>query len=183
MLRLLRVTHSKRMEKRRKSSERARASTQDVLGTANHAAKRVSSKWREHYHTLIGFRDRLLQRRGTLTRDATQEQPAFSLHIADAGTDNYDRDFALSMASSEQEALYEVDQALNRIRDGSYGACELTGKPIEPERLKVIPWTRFSAAVERELEQNGDVKLAKLGELADLPESSEPDREEDSDEE
>jgi len=129
------------------------------------------------------FRNRLVERRGTLVREASEEQPAYSLHMADAGTDTFDRDFALSMASSEQEALYEVDHAINRIQDGSYGVCELTGKPIDPERLKAVPWTRFSASAENELETDGVVKRARLGELSDLPKSSEPDKDEGESEE
>ena len=168
------------METRRKNSKRARASTQDVLGANNAPAKRINPKWREYFDALVEMRERMLERRGVLVRDASEEQPAFSLHMADAATDAYDRDFALGMASSEQNALYEIDQALNRIGDGTYGVCELTGKPIEAERLKAIPWTRFSAAADKEV---GTVKPPKLGELAHLPDSSEPDRDEDPDEE
>jgi RNA polymerase-binding transcription factor DksA len=83
--------------------------------------------------------------------------------MADAGTDTFDRDFALGMLSSEQDALYEIDEALNRIRDGTYGKCELTGKPIEAPRLEAIPWTRFSAAAEKQLEREGVVKKTRLG--------------------
>jgi RNA polymerase-binding transcription factor DksA len=166
------------MERRRRISKRARASTQDVLGTAVQSQTRISPKWRQHYDALISFRNRLLERKGMLVRDAAEEQPVYSLHMADAGTDNFNRDFALSIASSEQDALYEVDQALNRIREGSYGVCEMTGKPIEPERLKAVPWARFSASAENELERNGTVKRAKLGQLATLPAGGEPDREE-----
>lgn len=83
--------------------------------------------------------------------------------MADAGTDTFDRDFALGMLSSEQDALYEIDEALNRIRDGTYGKCELTGKPIEPARLDAIPWTRFSAAAEKQLEREGALKRVRLG--------------------
>ena len=83
--------------------------------------------------------------------------------MADAGTDTFDRDFALGMLSSEQDALYEIDEALNRIRDGTYGICELTGKPIESRRLEAIPWTRFNAAAEKQLEHEGVLKRARLG--------------------
>lgn len=83
--------------------------------------------------------------------------------MADAGTDTFDRDFALGMLSSEQDALYEIDEALNRIREGTYGMCGLTGKPIEPARLEAIPWTRFSAAAEKQLEREGVLKKARLG--------------------
>ena len=165
------------MEKRRKISKPARASSKDVLGASAEHGKPILSKWREHYNALVQFRNRLLAHRGMLVREASEEQPAYSLHMADAGTDTYDRDFALSIATSEQEALYEIDQAINRIHDGSYGVCELTGEPIEPERLKAVPWTRFSAGAEKELESHGVVKRARLGQLSDLPKTSEPDRE------
>jgi RNA polymerase-binding transcription factor DksA len=82
--------------------------------------------------------------------------------MADAGTDTYDRDLALSLLSSEQDAVYEIEEALTRIRDGTYGVCELTGEPIEPDRLEAIPWTRFSTAAEKQLEREGGVKRARL---------------------
>ncbi len=109
------------------------------------------------------MRDYFLDRQSDLVKDANEEQPAFSLHMADAGTDSFDRDFALSRLSSEQDAVYEIDEAMMRIRRGTYGICELTGKPIEPKRLEAIPWTRFSAAAEKQLEREGEVRRARLG--------------------
>ncbi len=84
-------------------------------------------------------------------------------HMADAGTDTYDRDFALGMLSSEQDAAYAIEEALNRIRNGTYGVCELTGKRINVERLEAIPWTRFSAEAEKQLERDRAVKRAGVG--------------------
>ncbi len=98
-----------------------------------------------------------------LAKDAIEEQPTFSTHIADAGTDTYDRDLALGLLSSEQDAIYEIEEALDRLQNGKYGTCELTGKAIEAARLEAIPWTRFSAAAERELENKGELKRARLG--------------------
>ncbi len=98
--------------------------------------------------------------------------------MADAGTDTYDRDWALGMLSSEQDAVYEIDQAIDRIRNGTYGICEMTGKPIEPGRLEAIPWTRFSLEAERELEQNGAAHRTRLGErgsVTAVTKSAEPD--------
>jgi DnaK suppressor protein len=105
----------------------------------------------------------MLRRQGGLAQEAADQQPAFSTHMADAGTDTFDRDFALGMLSSEQDALYEIDEAINRIRDGTYGICEVTGKPIEARRLEAIPWTRFSAAAEKQLEREGAVRKTRLG--------------------
>jgi RNA polymerase-binding transcription factor DksA len=112
---------------------------------------------------LLELRDHLLHHQADLTKDALEEQPSFSSHMADAATDTYDRDFALSMLSSEQDAKYEVDLAINRIRNGTYGICEATGKPIEPRRLEAIPWTRFSVAAGKQLERDGALKRARLG--------------------
>lgn len=108
------------------------------------------------------MRDYLLSRQNDLVKDASEEQPAFSLHMADAGTDSFDRDFALSRLSAEQDAVYEIDEAMMRIRRATYGICELTGKPIERRRLEAIPWTRFSAEAEKQLEKDGEVRRTRL---------------------
>jgi RNA polymerase-binding transcription factor DksA len=96
--------------------------------------------------------------------------------MADAATDHYDRDWALSMLSSEQNSIYQIEQAIERIRDGTYGICELTGKPIQQERLRAIPWTRFSAEAERELEKAGARKRTQLGERKTVAAASGPEQ-------
>jgi DnaK suppressor protein len=149
-------------KKRAGGRRRPKAATEDVLGPAR-PPQRISRKWRTHHQRLIAARDHLLKRQAGLTKQALELQPTFSTHMADAGTDSYDRDFALGMASSEQEALYEIEQALKRIHDRTYGICELSGKPIDPARLEAIPWTRFSAAAEKTLEKDGSVKRSRLG--------------------
>src|ERR1043166_1521315 len=147
---------------RKQTRVKTRGTTEDVIGKPERP-KRIPSKWREHYKHLLELRDFLAHRQADLTKDALEEQPTFSTHIADAATDTYDRDFALGMLSSEQSALYQTEQALNRIRNGTYGICELTGKAIEPARLEAIPWTRFSASAEKQLEREGTFKRARLG--------------------
>jgi len=109
------------------------------------------------------LREQLSRSRADLAQDALQENPTFSTHMADAATDTYDRDVALSLLSTEQDSVYEIEQAIDRIRSGRYGICELSGKPIEPARLEAIPWTRFSVAAERQLEKEGKRKRARLG--------------------
>jgi RNA polymerase-binding transcription factor DksA len=75
------------------------------------------------------------------------------MHQADAGSDAYDRDFALSLLSQEQDALYEIDQALKRIELGTYGICEMSGKPISHARLEAIPFARFTVECQSQLEK------------------------------
>jgi len=150
------------VKRAKQPSRRRRASTSDVVASNLHNNERVPEKWKKHYRHLIQTRDFLLNRQSDLVKDASEEQPAFSLHMADAGTDSFDRDFALSRISSEQDAVYEIEEALMRIRRGTYGICELTGKPIESRRLEAVPWARFSAAAEKQLEKDGAVRRTRL---------------------
>lgn len=144
------------------AGHKAKATTGDVIGPTFKESE-VRPKWRPYFRRLMELREHFLQERGELNQDALEEAPVFSTHMADAGTDTYDRDMALGLLSSEQDAISQIEQALRRIQDGKYGVCELTGKPIEPARLEVIPWTRFSAAAERQLEREGGLKMARLG--------------------
>jgi DnaK suppressor protein len=162
------------MKTRRTRAKRSkpRASSQDVLGGANDAAK-VPVKWRKHFGLLVRAREEILRRQRDLANDAAQEQPTFSMHMADAGTDTYDRDLALGVLSAEHDAIYQVDQAIDRIRTGRYGVCEMTGKPIERARLDAVPWTRFSATAEKQMEAEGHHKRARLGSRETLPRGAE----------
>lgn len=162
-----------------RTRRKAKASTQDVVGQPL-AEPKISPKWRKHYTRLIELRDHLLQQRFDLTKDALEETPAFGTHMADAGTDSYDRDFALGVLSAEQDAVYEIEEALQRIRAGNYGLCELTGRRIEADRLEAIPWTRFSTEAEKQLEREGYQKRARLGPRETVPRGEVPQGESES---
>ena len=112
---------------------------------------------------LLRARAALVQQIKRLTKDASEDTPEYSIHMADAGTDSFDRDLALGLASFEQEELYEVDAALKRIEDGTYGFCELTGRPIPWRRLEAVPWTRFSIDAETKLEAGAHPHIGRLG--------------------
>ena len=143
---------------------------------------RVNPKWQQQYETLLDMRVQILRRKEHLADSAKEEQPAFSLHMADAGTDEFDRDFALSLMSSEQNTLFEIEQALARIRNGTYGVCEITGEQIEAERLAAVPWARFSAKAQLELEASGAVHRTQFGRRGSLTSSEPSASEDDSDE-
>src|SRR5262245_56259345 len=136
---------------------RSRASSKDILGGIGgmNGDHKIKSKWLRHYQHLVELREQMERRKDRLVEVAKEEQPVYGLHMGEAGTDQYDLDFALGMISVNQNAFYEIEEALNRIKNGSYGICELTGKLIEPERLTAIPWTRFSTEAQRQLEQEG----------------------------
>ncbi len=87
------------------------------------------------------------------TRAEGSEASAFGMHQADAGSDAYDRDFALSLLSQEQDALYEIDEALKRIDAGTYGVCEISAKPIPHARLEAIPFARLTVDCQSQLEK------------------------------
>jgi RNA polymerase-binding transcription factor DksA len=121
-------------------------------------------------HRLIKQRERLLSLREDLAKEiqqlrveACEDTPNYSVHMADAGTDSFDRDLVLGLVSFEQEGLYEIDAALKRIEDGTYGICELTGKTIPWERLEAVPWTRFSVQAENQIEGNVHPHIGPLG--------------------
>jgi len=81
------------------------------------------------------------------------EASAFGMHQADAGSDAYDRDFALSLLSQEQDALYEIEEALKRVEAGTYGVCEMSGKSIPHARLEAIPFARFTVECQTQIEK------------------------------
>jgi RNA polymerase-binding transcription factor DksA len=126
------------------------------------ADKDVPEKFKRFYRLLVDLRSHLtedIERHSeeTLKRSAKDDAgdlSAYGQHMADAGTDTFDRDFALSMVASEQEALAEIDAAIKRINDGTYGICEITQKPIAKERLLAVPFTRYSAEAQKNLERN-----------------------------
>jgi RNA polymerase-binding transcription factor DksA len=120
-------------------------------------------------------RDRLLQLRDGMldsmmgvakdnlrSRAEGSEASAFGMHQADAGSDAYDRDFALSLLSQEQDALYEIDEALKRIDLGTYGVCEMSGKAIPHARLEAIPFARFTVECQSQLEKQNKLSRSRV---------------------
>ena len=108
---------------------------------------------------LLALKDTLLDSMNGVAKDSLRsraegsEASAFGMHQADAGSDAYDRDFALSLLSQEQDSLYEIDEALKRIEIGTYGICEMSGKVIPHARLEALPFTRYTVECQAELEK------------------------------
>ncbi len=158
------------IEKPAKPNHIKAASLADILGfnpkrsqpREDPEAADVPEKFKRYYKLLVDLRKHLtegieLHSEETLKRsskDDSGDLSSYGQHMADAGTDTFDRDFALSLVSSEQEALTEIDAAIKRIFNGSYGICEITQKPIAKERLLAVPFTRYSAEAQKDLEKN-----------------------------
>lgn len=131
----------------------------------HHGAPKIKAEWSKYYKNLLDLRERLLNQMSGLAKESAEEMSSYSLHMADSGTDNFDRDFALSLLSSDQDAIYEIEEALKRIERDTYGVCELTQKPIPKARLDAIPWTRFTVEAQAQLEREGALRQRKLGAL------------------
>jgi RNA polymerase-binding transcription factor DksA len=133
--------------------------SQAILTPKNHKQKKLDPFVRGQKDKLLQLRDAMVDSMAGVAKDNLRsraegsEASAFGMHQADAGSDAYDRDFALSLLSQEQDALYEIDQALKRIEMGTYGVCEMSGKPISHARLEAIPFARFTVECQSQLEK------------------------------
>jgi DnaK suppressor protein len=119
----------------------------------------LSSKELEHY------RDLLLEKRRELVGDMySMESEALRtsggtnlsslpLHMADMGTDNYEQEFTLGLVEKDRGLLREINSALAKIQNGTYGICEGTGKPISKPRLEAQPWARHSIEYARQTQR------------------------------
>ena len=112
----------------------------------------------DHYRTL------LLHKRTELVGDlSSMETQALKsnggqlshmpIHMADVGTDNFDQDLMLGMAENERQRLREIDAALKRIEDKTYGICQMTEKVIPKTRLNAKPWARYTIEAARQIER------------------------------
>ena len=155
------VKAARRTKTTRRSPKSRRKSMESpaVLLGLNHRERKLDPFIRKQKQNLLQLRDAMVDSmagvaQGTLrSRAEGSEASAFGMHQADAGSDAYDRDFALSLLSQEQDALYEIDEALKRIELGTYGKCEMSGKPIPRARLEAIPFARFTVECQSQLEK------------------------------
>jgi RNA polymerase-binding transcription factor DksA len=182
--------HALALQKAAKPSHVKAASLADILGFNPKKVKSIEAihevevpdKFKRYYKILLDLRRHLtagieLHSEETLKRsskDDAGDLSSYGQHMADAGTDTFDRDFALSLVSSEQEALGEIDAAIKRIKDGSYGVCEITQQPIARDRLLAVPFTRYSANAQKELERNRHRSRTQAGILGEMGEDGAP---------
>jgi DnaK suppressor protein len=170
---------------RRSSSRRSDKPTAEILSN-NHRERKLDPFTRSQKEKLLQLRDAMVDSMAGVAQDTLRsraegsEASAFGMHQADAGSDAYDRDFALSLLSQEQDALYEIDQALKRIELGTYGKCEMSGKPIPRARLEAIPFARFTVECQSQLEKQSKASRVRqsVTSLFGLTEDDAPETEE-----
>jgi RNA polymerase-binding transcription factor DksA len=115
----------------------------------------IPPQWNWHYHTLLHLRDRLTRAHAEHTREAVTPAEMLGVDVADTAQEQLDRDLLWAELGTEDDRLFEIDCALQRIRAGVYGFCEETGHVIPPERLRAVPWTRYCRAVAEQREKHG----------------------------
>jgi DnaK suppressor protein len=118
----------------------------------NKQVKKLTKKEIAHYkNLLLVMREKISGEVGRLTqeylrksaKDSSGDISSHPFHMADAASGAFDTEFNLGLAANEQEILYEIDQALRRIEDGSYGICEKCGEPISKNRLGAMPFANY----------------------------------------
>jgi DnaK suppressor protein len=147
-------------QKRSKKKELKKADTTEIR-KSNLSGKELEKfkemlleKRREIFQSVYEMEDETL-RKSRL--DATGDLSSMPIHMADLGSDNYEQEFALELMDGERKLLREIDEALTRIEEGTYGICEGLNKPIPKSRLKAQPWARYSVEYAEMLEK-GSVK-------------------------
>ena len=93
--------------------------------------------------------------------DAAGDLSSMPIHMADIGTDNYEQEFTLGLVDSERNLLCEVNDALQRIDESTYGICEDAGEPITNARLEASPWARYCLTCASKREK-GDIGTARF---------------------
>lgn len=106
--------------------------------------------------SLLRHKEKLLEEIRHITKDASTSHKdvsggisTYTYHMADVASDHYERELSLNIATTEQKLLYEIDEALKRIEEKSYGNCLDCDKPIAPRRLKAVPYASLCITCQR----------------------------------
>jgi len=114
--------------------------------------ERIPPQWAWHYRTLLGLRERLLRVHAKHIAQTITPAEMLGSDVTESSQEHEDRDALWTLLGNETDQLFEVDCALQRIRDGTYGLCEKTGHVIPAERLHAVPWTRYSLEAAQAIE-------------------------------
>ena len=143
---------------------RKRSSSAVDSAKAKKAADDKPVKTKLTKQELTHFRDLLISKRKELLaavdsmefealRSDDGDTSSMPIHMADVGSDAYEQDLMLGMAASERQRIRDIDDALKRIQNSTYGVCELTRKPISKKRLNAKPWAKYTIDSARKIER------------------------------
>lgn len=113
------------------------------------AARRRVEQERERLTTTLAG----LEADAEAQKESLQELSVMDEHQADIGTETFEREKDLSIMESVRAGIQDLDRALQRIEDGSYGTCEVCHEPIGDERLEAVPAARFCVDHQSEIER------------------------------
>jgi RNA polymerase-binding transcription factor DksA len=133
-----------------------------------HAAGKISEQWHWHYLKLQAIRESLLADRARQLAASTLPLKASGGDGADHAADEFNHDLTLGILAQEEDAIHEVNEALRRILDGTYGVCQMTGCPIPDARLRVVPWTRYTKEALESLERRNQKPRPHLAGVTSL---------------
>lgn len=137
------------MKPEKKAARAAAAGPVDRLSAPAVVSSGLTSRDLEHFRQiLLEKRRQLLGDVGglqdeALSKDASGDLSNMPLHMADVGTDNYEQEFTLGLIQGERQLLREIEEALQRIEQKTYGICAATGQAIGKARLNATPWTKY----------------------------------------
>ena len=127
--------------------------------------REVPAKFRKYFDMLTSLREKIqskINKRSQTAGKIADEEPELAVPAQTEDDDTFDHDFALSLVANEQDALAEVDAAIERIYDGSYGICEITGKEISRERLNAVPFARYSVEGQAQFEMQNRRRAQRM---------------------
>ena len=141
-------------QKRKKVSRKQVSSTRTkkrglTAADRGHFKQVLLQKRREILRNVSEFQNEALNKSRL---DASGDLSSMPIHMADIGTDNYEQEFALGLMDSERRLLREIDSALVRIENKTYGICIATHRRISKSRLMVKPWAKYCIAYARKKE-------------------------------
>jgi len=161
---------TRKKTKKAGSSQKKKKTTKAVRGVKKpatedfEAEKVIVKKSPMKKDELKHYRDMLLLRRAEVLGDITSMSAEalradasnlsnMPLHMADVGSDYYEQELTLGLVESERNMIQEINEALARIAEGTYGVCQVTGKRIKKARLNAKPWAKYCIEAAREMER------------------------------
>ena len=83
---------------------------------------------------------------------SNEDKRGYSQHQADEGTDDFDRTININLSDQEMKVLKQIDRALEKIEEGTYGVCDMSGEDIPIKRLEAVPYATMTVKAQEELE-------------------------------
>jgi RNA polymerase-binding transcription factor DksA len=132
----------------------------------------IPQEWQPYYAKLQALRESLLENHLQQIAGIVEALEKKTNHSTDDLSGDAGHHLTLGLLASEQDALLELDSAIQRIFHGTYGICEQTGKPIPDARLRVVPWTRYTREALENIDRERMVNCRTGGNLPPRPKSN-----------